>query len=155
MYRQVTFLEARQSRAILPGIEDPEGYMMPTKRANQAGRETQRFGERLAALRKAAGFTQVELAAEIGTTQRMLAYYEGQSDYPPVHLLPALAQALSVSTDELLGVTRLTRAKAPSGRLHRRLAQLEQMPPKEKRQVLQVLDTFLERERLKKQVAGG
>jgi transcriptional regulator with XRE-family HTH domain len=132
--------------------------MMPTKRANQAGRETQRFGERLAALRKAAGFTQVELAAEIGTTQRMLAYYEGQSDYPPVHLLPALAQALSVSTDELLGVTRLTRltrAKAPSGRLHRRLAQLEQMPPKEKRQVLQVLDTFLERERLKKQVAGG
>jgi transcriptional regulator with XRE-family HTH domain len=93
------------------------------------------------------------LAAEIGTTQRMLAYYEGQSDYPPVHLLPALATALGVSTDALLGVTTLKRAKAPSGRLHRRLAQLEQMPPKEKRQVLQVLDTFLERERLKKQVA--
>lgn len=129
--------------------------MMPTKRANQTGRKTERFGVRLAALRKAAGFTQVELAAEIGMTQRMLAYYEGQSDYPPVHLLPALAQALGVSTDELLGVTRLTRAKAPSGRLQRRLAQLEQMPPKEKRQVLQVLDTFLERERLKKQVAGG
>lgn len=128
---------------------------MPTKRANQTGRETQRFGERLATLRKAAGFTQVELAAEIGTTQRMLAYYEGQSDYPPVHLLPALAQALGVSTDALLGVTRLTRATAPSGRLHRRLTQLEQMPPKAKRQVLQVLDTFLERERLKKQVMGG
>lgn len=73
----------------------------------------------------------------------MLAYYEGQTDYPPVHLLQALAQALGVSTDELLGVTR---AKTPSGRLQRRLAQLEQMPPKEKRQVF---DTFLERDRLK------
>lgn len=61
-------------------------------------------------------------------------------------------QALGVSTDELLGVTRLTRAKVPSGHLQRRLAQLEQMPPKAKRQVL---DTFLDRERLKKQVAGG
>lgn len=34
------------------------------------------FGERLAALRKAAGFTQVELAAELGISQRMVAYYE-------------------------------------------------------------------------------
>lgn len=85
----------------------------------------------------------------------MLAYYEGQTEYPPVHLLPALAQALGVSTDELLGVTTVKRTTEPRGRLQRRLAQLESMPPKEKRQVLQVLDTFLERERLKKQMAGG
>lgn len=64
-------------------------------------------------------------------------------------------QALGVSTDELLGVITMKRAKGPSGRWHRRLAQLEQMPPKEKWQVLQVLDTFLERDRLKKQVAGS
>lgn len=128
---------------------------MPTKRASATNEVTQRFGERLAALRRAAGYTQTELADEIGTTQRMLAYYEGQTEYPPVHLLPALAQALGVSTDALLGVTTVRRTKGPSGRLHRRLAQLEQMPPKAKRQVLQVLDTFLDRERLKKQVAGG
>lgn len=128
---------------------------MPTKRVRATNGVTPRFGERLAALRRAAGYTQTELAAEIGTTQRMLAYYEGQTEYPPVHLLPALAQALSVSTDELLGVVMVKRTKGPRGRLHRRLAQLEAMPPKAKRQVLQVLDTFLDRERLKKQVAGG
>jgi len=49
----------------------------------------------------------------------------------------------------------IKRATRPTGRLQRRLQQLEKMPPKEKRQVLQVLDTFLERERLKRQVAGG
>lgn len=58
-------------------------------------------------------------------------------------------------TDELLGVVAVRRTTKPSGRLHRRLTQLESMPPKAKRQVLQVLDTFLDRERLKKQVAGG
>ena len=31
------------------------------------------FGERLAGLRKAAGFTQIELAAELGVSQRMVA----------------------------------------------------------------------------------
>jgi transcriptional regulator with XRE-family HTH domain len=34
------------------------------------------FGERLATLRKAAGFTQTELANELGISQRMVAYCE-------------------------------------------------------------------------------
>ena len=39
--------------------------------------ENMSFGARLAALRKAAGFTQQELANEVGTSRRMIAYYEG------------------------------------------------------------------------------
>ena len=61
------------------------------------------FGERLAALRKAAGFTQVELAAELGISQRMVAYYESPQAAPPANLLPAIATALGVSIDELFG----------------------------------------------------
>jgi transcriptional regulator with XRE-family HTH domain len=34
------------------------------------------FGERLAALREAAGFTQVEVAAELGISQRIVAFIE-------------------------------------------------------------------------------
>lgn len=85
----------------------------------------------------------------------MMAYYERQTEHPPAHLLPALGQALGLSTDELLGVMPIKRATRPTGRLQRRLQQLEKMPPKAKRHVLQVLETFLERERLKRQVAGG
>ena len=62
------------------------------------------FGSRLASLRKAAGFTQVELAAEVGMTQRMVAYYEAPGAQPPAHLLPQLAQVLGVSVDVLLGL---------------------------------------------------
>jgi ribosome-binding protein aMBF1 (putative translation factor) len=41
----------------------------------QAAEVETSFGERLASLRKAAGFTQIELAAELGISQRMGAYY--------------------------------------------------------------------------------
>ena len=63
------------------------------------------FGARLAELRKAAGLTQVELAEAIGSSQRMVAYYESTDDYPIARLLRHLSRALGVTTDELLGLT--------------------------------------------------
>ncbi len=60
------------------------------------------FGNRLVALRKAAGFTQQELSHKLGVSRRMIAYYEGETEHPPTTILPRLAQALGVSADELL-----------------------------------------------------
>jgi transcriptional regulator with XRE-family HTH domain len=109
------------------------------------------FGARLAALRKAAGITQTAFAHEIGISQRMMAYYEGPTAHPPANLLPAMAQALGVSVDTLLGVeTSKRRAKATDTRLHRRLQQIEGLEPAEKRQVLQLIDAFIERGQLKR-----
>lgn len=111
------------------------------------------FGARLANLRKAAGFTQLELAAELGISQRMVAYYEGPEAHPPANLLPTIAQALNVSLDQLLGVAPVKKAPAVgNSRLARRLQELEKLDPKDKRQVLQLLDAFLERERLKRKM---
>jgi transcriptional regulator with XRE-family HTH domain len=71
------------------------------------------FGLRLAALRKQAGITQTALAAEIGVSQRMMNYYEGPTAHPPAALLPAIARALRVSVDALLGTeTAKRKAKA-------------------------------------------
>jgi transcriptional regulator with XRE-family HTH domain len=64
----------------------------------------QGFGPRLAELRRAAGLTQVELAEAIGTSQRMVAYYESTDDYPLARLLRNLSRTLGASVDELLGV---------------------------------------------------
>lgn len=106
----------------------------------------QEFGERLAQLRKAAGYTQLQLADEIGATRRQVAYYESESEHPPASLLIALARALNVTTDELLGV-RSGRGKAAtpavSTRLERRLKLIERMPAKPKQQLLGLIDTFL------------
>jgi len=117
--------------------------------------ETANFGARLAELRKAAGFTQQELADEVGVSRRMVAYYEVQSDHPPAHLLPAIARALHLSTDELLGLAPVKRApREKDSRLRRRLQQLEKLDAAEKRQILQVIDAFIERGLLKRKAQG-
>ena len=110
------------------------------------------FGERLASLRKAAGFTQVELAAELGVSQRMVAYYESPAATPPAHLLPQIATALGVSIDELFGrsVKRRLAKQEGDSRLRRRLLAIEKLDVAEKRQVLQLLDAFIERGQLKR-----
>ncbi|MBI3148462.1 MAG: helix-turn-helix transcriptional regulator [Betaproteobacteria bacterium] len=111
------------------------------------------FGPRLARLRKAAGYTQVELAAELSITQRMVAYYEAPEANPPAHLLPRLTQALGISVDVLLGLAHPRRPKKLAvNRLERQLIEIEKLDPKAKRQITQLLDTFIEREKLKQRV---
>lgn len=122
---------------------------MPKRKNGESGH----FGQRLAELRKRAGYTQVELAEEVGVTQRVISYYEAETAHPPTHLLTQIAQALKITADELLGRAPLKKEPKPRNtRLQRRLGQIEQLGAKEKRQVLQLLDTFIEREKLKKKV---
>lgn len=91
--------------------------------------EAPSFGQRLASLRKAAGFTQIELAAELGVSQRMVAYYESPAATPPANLLPQIAAALGVSIDELFGVGAKRRLVKQDGdsRLRRRLLAIEKL----------------------------
>lgn len=109
------------------------------------------FGPRLAKLRKAAGISQNALAAEIGISQRMMAYYESTAAHPPANLLPSISRALGVSIEALLGVeTAKRRTKAVDTRMQRRPQQLEKLHPAERRQILQVIDAFIERGQLKR-----
>ncbi len=113
--------------------------------------QTHGFGTRLAQLRKAAGYTQQQLADEIGASRRQIAYYEAESEHPPSNLLIDLARALAVSTDELLGVHAGRKAAKPtvSTRLERRLKLIERMPAKPKQQLLGLIDTFIAAEQLR------
>jgi transcriptional regulator with XRE-family HTH domain len=115
----------------------------------------QSFGERLAQLRKTAGYTQVEFAVELAITQRMVAYYEAPDAQAPAHLLPQMAQVLGVSVDVLLGVSELRSPKRiATNRLERRLLEIDKFDPKAKRQIMQLLDSFIEAEKLKQQLNG-
>ncbi|MCC6474060.1 MAG: helix-turn-helix transcriptional regulator [Burkholderiales bacterium] len=114
--------------------------------------ESANFGERLAQLRKAAGYTQVELAQDLGISQRMVAYYESPNASPPANLLPKIAAALGVTIDELFGKPAKRRLAKQDGdsRLRRRLLAIEKLDLTERRQVLQLLDAFIERGQLKR-----
>ena len=115
------------------------------------------FGTRLAQLRKAAGYTQEQLASELGISRRRIAYYEAESDHPPVGFLGDLARVLNTTTDELLGHgagKTKTRSVSLSPRLERRLKQIERLSPKPKQQLLSIIDTFIAAEEHRTQGAN-
>lgn len=102
------------------------------------------FGERLARLRKAAGYTQEEFAAEVGISRRALAYYEVQTEHPPAHCLPAIAAVLGVSTDQLLGIAAIPKRRPPlNRRLVEKLKKIEALPQRQQRALLTTIDNFL------------
>jgi len=66
------------------------------------------FGRKLKALRKQAGLTQQQLAAQLGVTKSVVSFYELQARSPSPDVLVRLAQIFHVSTDYLLGLDNLT-----------------------------------------------
>jgi transcriptional regulator with XRE-family HTH domain len=125
-------------------------------RKNSSPTQETSFGERLASLRQANGLSQRQLEKLSGVSHRMIAYYEGRDALPPGHVLSALAEALATSVDELVGKKTHSNGAArsvTSRRLMRRLQQMEKLPLRDKRELLSIIDTYLERHKLAQRAA--
>ena len=101
------------------------------------------FGKRIVALRKVRGLTQTDLGKKIGISKRMVAYYEGQTQRPPAHLLIPLAKALKVEVEELLGAKKSSILETDHAALWRRLKKAEALSKSDQKALLQVLDGLL------------
>lgn len=113
----------------------------PAKRSG--GDET--FGRRLARLRKERGFTQVELAEKVGMIQVLISDYERGKLRPYADVVTRFAEALDVSTDELLGTAKAkkTRTKPLNRRFLRRLRDIDLLPKRDQDALLRTIDAFL------------
>lgn len=103
----------------------------------------QDFGKRLVALRKVAGLTQKQLGERVGISNRVVHYYETETNHPPAHFIEPLASALKVSTDELLGIKSVK--QQPDLRhaaLWRRLKAVETLPKRDQKALLHYLDAL-------------
>ncbi len=126
---------------------DQEVSVMPRKKAVPPTSD-ESFGDRLARLRKAAGFSQRELAAELGISHRMVAYYETQTEHPPTHLMPLLTKTLGVSADQLLGLEKAQESvRRRDTKLWRRFSQVEKLPLEKRKPIIQLMDAFLKSEK--------
>lgn len=127
---------------VLADTEPPEAMAQKKNGSGNGHEET--FGTRLAALRKAAGYSQREFAEEIGISHRMVAYYEAQTDHPPAHLLPTIAKALHLTTDQVLGLEPVQKRQPPlNQQLLRKMKKIEQLPPRDQRPLLRTIDAYL------------
>lgn len=105
------------------------------------------FGDRLADIRQSRGLTQAELAEAVGVSRRVIAYYEHENAQPPGAMLVDLAKVLRVSTDQLLGLKPPKEKKSPrTARLLKRLQKIERLPATDRRVLLKMLDSLVERQ---------
>ena len=65
------------------------------------------MGKRISDLRKSKGMTQEQLAQRVGVTAQAVSKWENDLSCPDISILPQLAEALDVTTDELLGKVQL------------------------------------------------
>ena len=109
-------------------------------------KEDTSFGPRLTAIRQARGMTQVQLAKAAGSTQRSISYYENDDGIPPASIVIALAKALQVAADELLGIKppRVEPADdADSKRLWKRFQMITALPEKDQRAVIRLINSLV------------
>jgi transcriptional regulator with XRE-family HTH domain len=105
--------------------------------------EGETVGQRLARLRKERGFTQVELAEQLGTGQTLITAYETDRRALSAEMAVHLAIALDVSTDELLHPNAKKATKKPSLKIIRRMEQIAKLPENKQSFILSALDSML------------
>lgn len=104
------------------------------------------FGKRLARIRQSRALTQAQLAEAVGVSKRVITYYEQEDAQPPGALLVDLATALRVSADQLLGLKPHKETRSPrTARLLKRLQKIEHLPAADRRVLLKMLDSLVER----------
>lgn len=106
------------------------------------------FAERLCAIRKKRGLTQIDLAALSGSSQRAISYYENEGGYPPALVVADLAKALEVTTDELLGVKPLSTVDKEEDtpemrRLWKKFKLLVTLPEKDQKAVVRLINSLV------------
>jgi len=117
------------------------GVLLMTHDEKQFFRE---LGARIAALRKEHGLTQTQLADELDLTQQMVASYEVGRRRVPVSLLPAIAEALAVSLEQLIGKKEVPAKRGPAPKLQQQIERIQKLPRAKQRFVMEMLDTVIQ-----------
>jgi len=114
----------------------------------KTGRPTKRtrppFGERLAEARTKAGLSQAELADKIGVSQRLITHWERRSVTLKPEQITALANALNMSADELLGI-KPSKSSGPKGRARQVLDAVAKLPRRQQDKIIDVVEAFVDK----------
>ena len=102
------------------------------------------LGERVAALRKQQGITQVQLAGTLDVSQQTMQAYEVGRRRIPVSALPVLARTLAVTLEDLMGEPATKAQKrGPTPKLAQHMEKISQLPRTQQQFVMRMLDTVL------------
>jgi transcriptional regulator with XRE-family HTH domain len=101
------------------------------------------LGERIAQARLQAGLTQKQLAHKLGTTQRVVTYWEREAVGLRAAQLAQLAEALGVSADYFLGRDAKKRGSGPAGKARLIFERVSQLPRFQQQRILATVEDML------------
>jgi transcriptional regulator with XRE-family HTH domain len=98
---------------------------------------------RLRKLREAAGLSLRELARQIGEQPTNVSYWERTGQLPRSDVLLAIAKALGVTVEELLGEPRPKRVISPGGRARQVFEAVSKLPRRQQEKILEVVEALI------------
>lgn len=103
------------------------------------------LGHRMAAAREKAGLTQTELGQKLGISQRVVANWERKPVALRAEQLAALADALGVTADYLLGRpdAKQPAPKGPPGKLRLAFEKAHKLPRHEQNQIVKFVEAYV------------
>jgi transcriptional regulator with XRE-family HTH domain len=121
--------------------KSPYTLFMPQGRPTSQQRS--QLGERIAQARLQAGLTQKQLAQRLGTTQRVITYWEREAVGLRAEQLAQLSEALGVSADFFLGRSHSSRPNGPSGKARFVFEQVNKLPRSQQQRILATVEDML------------
>jgi transcriptional regulator with XRE-family HTH domain len=100
-------------------------------------------GSHLRELREAAGLSLRELARQIGEQPSNVNYWETSGNLPRSDVVVAIAQALGVSADEVLGQPKPKRVAGPGGKARRAFEAVSKLPRRQQAQIIKVVEALV------------
>jgi transcriptional regulator with XRE-family HTH domain len=108
------------------------------------------FGKRLAEVRKLKKLSQDELAKKVEVHGAVIGRYERDEVKPSIEMAAAIAEALEVSLDYLVGNTDLLLEKT----VVNKIVDIQKLGSEDKAHVFALLDAFLQSHKAKKVFAS-
>lgn len=112
--------------------------------------EAKTMGKFIAALRKANGMTQKDLAEKLNVSDKSVSRWERDEGAPDLSLIPVIAEVFGVSCDELLRGER-----KPAARRQEQSEEKEEITRKAEKQRKHILKSSLTKYHSKSLIAGG
>ena len=127
------------------------GSYTPTRMGRPLSKPRPRQGARLVQLRRAAGFSQAELAKLVGESQANIAFWERSAKPPRSDVLPKLAKVLRVRVEDLLTDEHaaLPQHPGPVGQIQRIFEEVRKLPRRQQLKVVEVVAALVDQYRRK------
>jgi transcriptional regulator with XRE-family HTH domain len=94
-------------------------------------------------LREKAGLSVRELARQIGESHTNVSYWERSGQLPRSNTLIAIAKALGVSVEELLGEPKAHRVATPAGKARQVFESVSRLPRRQQQKIVEVVEALI------------